>query len=222
MAASIRGSTSYSSASTSYPTYESLTSTTHRPDTSRTSTGRPRTRVRTAASTIGGLRDQQIICAISESRGISPIVGLAFVNLHTAEAVLCQISDSQTFPRTVHKLWVFKPTEILFMTTAAQPKSKLYSIVETNLPQFRITVVDRRYWSETAGVDYIQQLAFKQDVEAVKVSVGGNFYATCCFAAVCFICLSYSLFSTKLSLGAQVYRTWAWLSFLTSHSSHQM
>ncbi len=222
MAASTRGSTSYSLASTSYPTYESLTSTAHRPDTSRTGTGRPRTRVRTAASTIGGLRDQQIICAISESRGISPIVGLAFVNLSTAEAVLCQISDSQTFPRTVHKLWVFKPTELLFMTTAAQPKSKLYSIVETNLPQIRVTVVDRRYWSETAGVEYIQKLAFKQDVEAVKVSVGGNFYATCCFAAVCFICLSYSQLSTKLSLGAQVYRTWAWLSILTSHSSYQM
>ncbi len=222
MAASTRGSTSYSLASTSYPTYESLTSTANRPDTSRTGTGRPRTMVRTAASTIGGLRDQQIICAISESRGISPIVGLAFVNLSTAEAVLCQISDSQTFPRTVHKLWVFKPTELLFMTTAAQPKSKLYSIVETNLPQIRITVVDRRYWSETAGVEYIQKLAFKQDVEAVKVSVGGNFYATCCFAAVCFICLSYSQLSTKLSLGAQVYRTWAWLSILTSHSSYQM
>lgn len=222
MAASTRGSTSYSLASTSYPTYDSLTSTADRPDTSRTGAGRPRTRVRTAASTIGGLRDQQIICAISESRGISPIVGLAFVNLSTAEAVLCQISDSQTFPRTVHKLWVFKPTELLFMTTAAQPKSKLYSIVETNLLQIRITVVDRRYWSETAGVEYIQQLAFKQDVEAVKVSVGGNFYATCCFAAVCFNCLSYSHLSTKFSLGAQVYRTCAWLLFLSSHSSYQM
>ncbi len=193
MAANTRVSTSYSSASTSYPTYDSYTSTTPRPNTSRIGTGRPRTRLRTAVSTTGGHRDQQIICAISESRGISPIVGLAFVNLSTAEAVLCQISDSQTFPRTVHKLWVFQPTEILFMTTAAQPKSKLYSIVETNLPQLRITVVDRKYWSETAGVEYIQQLAFKQDVEAVKVSVAGNFYATCCFSAVCFICFSFSL-----------------------------
>ncbi|KAL8879902.1 MAG: hypothetical protein Q9192_008136, partial [Flavoplaca navasiana] len=76
------------------------------------------------------------------------------------------------------------PTELLFMTTAAQPKSKLFAIVEHNIPHLRITVIDRKYWSETAGLEYIQQFAFKQDVEAIKVSVGGNFYATCCFAAV--------------------------------------
>lgn len=58
------------------------------------------------------------------------------------------------------------------MSTAAQPKSKLFSFVETNRPGLPIVVVDRKYWSETAGVDYIQQLAFKQDVEAIKVSVG--------------------------------------------------
>ena len=209
MAATTLPSTSYNSASTTYPTHDNTTSNTPRPYTSETSTGRPRTRARTAASTVGGSKDQQIICAISESRGISPIVGLAFVNLATAEVVLCQISDSQTFPRTVHKLWVFDPTEVLFMTTAAQPKSKLFSIIETNLPQLRLTVIDRKYWSETAGVDYIQQLALKQDVEAVKVSVGGNFYATCCFAAVCFIYPFFSSLSTKVSLGAQVHRTWA-------------
>lgn len=171
----------YTSASTSYP--EDTTTT--RPQTSLSSNGRPGTgRPRTAVSTLVS-RDQQVICAISESRGISPVVGLAFVNLTTTEAVLCQISDNQTFTRTIHKLVVYDPTEILFMTTAAQPKSKLFSIVEHNISHLRITVIDRKYWSETSGLEYIQQLAFRQDVEAIKVSVGGNFYATCCIAAVC-------------------------------------
>ena len=195
MARSRRPSTSYSSASTSYeyPTYLDETgSASTRPNTTRTSTstGRPKSgRPRTATSTTyGGLNDQQIICAISESRGISPVVGLAFVNLTTTEAVLCQISDNQTFVRTIHKLFVFQPSEILFMNTAVQPKSKLFAFVEANAanyPNSRFTFVDRKYWSETTGIDYIQQLAFKQDIEAVKVSVGGNFYATCCIAAVC-------------------------------------
>ena len=44
--------------------------------------------------------------------------------------------------------------------------------------------VDRRYWSEAAGLEYIQNLAFKEDAEAVKVAIEGNFYATCSFAAV--------------------------------------
>ncbi|KAL8703111.1 MAG: hypothetical protein Q9201_003702 [Fulgogasparrea decipioides] len=169
------------SVSTPYPE----DTTTPRPETSLSSNGRPKTgRPRTAASALAG-RDQQVICAISESRGISPVVGLAFVNLTTTEAVLCQIPDNQTFTRTIHKIVVYEPTEILFMTTAARPKSKLYSIVEYNVPNLRITVIDRKYWSETTGLEYIQQLAFRQDVEAIKVSVGGNFYATCCIAAVC-------------------------------------
>ncbi|CAO1602016.1 MutS protein msh4 [Xanthoria calcicola] len=181
MAGRVRPRVSYTSASTSYP---EASSTTPRPDTRLSSNGRPPTgRPRTAASTLGS-RDQQVICAISESRGISPVVGLAFVNLTTTEAVLCQISDNQTFTRTIHKLVVYEPTELLFMTTAAQPKSKLFNIVEYNIPNLRITVIDRRYWSETTGLEYIQHLAFKQDVEAIKVSVGGNFYATCCIAAV--------------------------------------
>lgn len=193
-----RPSTSYTSASTSYPTYLDDTGSGTRPNTGRTSgsTGRPKSgRPRTATSTTqGGSNDQQIICAISESRGISPVVGLAFVNLTTTEAVLCQISDNQTFVRTIHKLFVFQPSEILFMSTAVQPKSKLFAFVEANAVNYhnsRFTFIDRKYWSETAGIEYIQQLAFKQDVEAVKVSVGGNFYATCCIAAVCWKSLLY-------------------------------
>ena len=149
-----------------------------RPTTSRPRTGMPRT----AASTTVG--DQQIICAISESRGLSPIVGLAFVNLSTTEAVLCQISDTQTYVKTVHKLSCLQPTEILVMITAAQPKSKLYSVIEGNLPQIRINPIDRKYWAETTGMEYIQQLAFRQDLEALKVAVEGNYYSICCFAAV--------------------------------------
>ena len=143
---------------------------------------RPRSvRPRTATSTVAG--DQQIICAVSESRGISPVVGLAFVNLSTAEACLCQISDIQTFPRTLQKLQVYDPSEILFMNTATNPKSRLLSLVELNLDA-RITCVERKFWTEIAGMEYIQQLAFKQDVQAIKLAVDGNYYAICCLAAV--------------------------------------
>ena len=176
------GSTSYSVGSSTYPSQLQCETTTSRPLTSNTISARSRTRPKTAASTFHG--DQQIICAITESRGISPTVGLAFVNVSTTEAILCQIVDNQTYVRTLHKLSVFDPTEILFPNTASNPKSKLFSIVETNLPQIAITPIDRKYWAETTGVEYIQQLAFKEDVEAIKVSIEGNFFATCCIAAV--------------------------------------
>ncbi|CAI9635124.1 unnamed protein product [Alternaria burnsii] len=181
-----RSSTSQStSASTSYGYGDYNTITTSRPATRR-NTGRPSTaRPRTGASTIARVEAQNVVCAIAESRGISPTVGLAFVNLDTAEAVLCQICDSQTFVRTVHKLKVYGPSEILIVSTAASPRSKLYSIIEENLEDIgsKLTLLDRRYWAESTGYEYIQSLAFKEDVEAIKVSVTGNYYAVCCMAA---------------------------------------
>jgi DNA mismatch repair protein MSH4 len=153
---------------------------------------RPSTRSRRAGSAIGGGELQQIICAVSEARGVSPTVGLAFVNISTGEAVLSQICDNQFYVRTCHKIQVFEPTEILIVSTSAPPNptSKMYNILEEEILGSRITPVDRRYWSETAGLDYIQQLAFSEDVEAIKVAIGGNYFATCCLAAVGESCLS--------------------------------
>jgi DNA mismatch repair protein MSH4 len=133
-----------------------------------------------------GVENQEIVCAVSESRGISPTVGLAFINLDTAEAVLCQICDSQTYVRTIHKLMVFNPTNILIVSSAAEPKSKLFSIIEDSLEEIgsNMTLLDRRYWAETTGIEYIQQLAFTEDIESIKTAVSGKYYAVCCFAAV--------------------------------------
>ncbi|KAI5296184.1 MutS protein msh4 [Ascosphaera acerosa] len=128
-----------------------------RPTTSRSRSARPRT-----GRTVGtSAYAQEIICAVGESRGISPTVGLAFVNLTTSEAVLCQISDSQTYARTVHKLAVYDPLEILIAKTAADPtRSKLISIIGSNLPHVAVT-----------------------DVEAIKHALESNYFATCCLAA---------------------------------------
>ncbi|KAL4960291.1 MutS family protein MSH4 [Aspergillus stella-maris] len=138
-------------------------------------TGRPTTIATSVAS-------QDIVCAVSESRGVSSTVGLAFVNLSTAEAVLCQICDSQTYAKTVTKISVFEPTEILFMNTARE--SKLCQIIQANIFDTTYTFIDRRYWAEKAGHEYVERLGFAEDVDPIKVILGGNFFAACCFAAV--------------------------------------
>jgi DNA mismatch repair protein MSH4 len=182
------------STSTSNPLYTTAdyaTTTTPRPRTGRRNPVRPGTaRPRTGVSTLGA-ENQEIICAISESRGVSPVLGLSFVNLDTGEAVLSQINDSQTYVRTIHKLNVFNPTTILIVSSASDPKSKLLSIIEDSLGDLdsEVRLLDRRYWAETVGLDYIQQLAFSEDVEALKTAVNGNYYAVCCFAAVSTILL---------------------------------
>lgn len=210
--ASSRPSTSYSTASTSYPNrYTASTSQPlngRRPSTTRPSTGTGR-RSR-AGSTLGGGEAQQIICAMSEGRGVSPTVGLAFVNISTGEAVLSQICDNQFYARTLNKLQVFDPSEILIVSTSGppNPKSKMYQVVEENILGARMVTVDRRYWSEISGLEYIQQLAFLEDIEAIKIAVGGNYFATCCFSAVgyliSFLDLSF-LIGLSLSTGTQVH-----------------
>ena len=181
-----RSSTSQPTASTTYPSYPEGTTTSSRAGTARTGTVRPKTGARIATSIYGGILDQEIICAITESRGISPTVGLAFINISSTEAVLSQIVDNQTYVKTIHKLRVFEPSTILFPSAAVNPiKSKLCSIIEANLSHIPITPFDRKHYGETSGVEFIQNLAFKEDVETTKVSIGGSFFATCCFAAVC-------------------------------------
>lgn len=151
--------------------------------TSKAFTGR--SRPRTVATTTG-VGENEIICAVSESRGISPTIGLSFVNLSTSEAVLCQFTDTQTYARTCHKIKVFSPSEIIYMKTATD--SKLLSIIRENLQVDKfdtgMTEIDRRYWSDSTGHEYVQQLAFTDDLESLKVTIGGNYFAACCFAAV--------------------------------------
>jgi len=182
-------SASLASVSCSYPSntyHTSAPTASTRSRITRGGHGRLRTaRPRTGVSTIAGNENQHIVCAISESRGVAPTVGLAFVNMDTGEAVLCQISDSQTYVRTIHKLKVYEPSELLIVSTAANPKSKLFSIIEENISTVvsSIKLLDRKYWAEATGLEYIQQLAFSEDVEALKVSVDGNYFAVCCIAA---------------------------------------
>ena len=146
-----------------------------------------RSRPRTAA-TSSAFVDNEVICAVTESRGISPTVGLSFVNLSTSEAVLCQFPDTQTYARTCHKLKVFNPSIILYASNTQD--SKLVSIIIENFDvsknETQITEMDRRYWSEDNGHEYLQRLAFPDDLETLRISMGGNFFASCCFGAVRF------------------------------------
>lgn len=81
---------------------------------------------------------------------------------------------------------MYQPSTILIVNTAfpPNPKSSLLSIIEEELPDTPIEPLDRKYWSENVGLEFIQTLAFREDLEAIKVAIEGNFYATCSFAAV--------------------------------------
>lgn len=159
--------------------YSSNSSGSFVPTVSRCTGRLPTARPTTTAASVAA---QDIICAVSESRGVSSTVGLAFVNLATAETVLCQICDSQTYVKTIIKIGVFEPSEILFMNSAKE--SKLRYIIQENLPDPIFTFLDRRWWSEKTALEYMDRLAFPEEVDSLRVTLGGNYFAACCWAAV--------------------------------------
>jgi len=160
------------------------TTYTSRPLTANSSRRPSTARPRTAISTIN---NQEIVCAVIESRGISPTVGIAFLNLTSIEAILCQISDNQSYVRTIQKLSVYGPSVILVpnYSHSVNPSTKLHGCIEESLGDIgTVELVDRRYFAENIGVQYVEQLAFVEDIEALKMSIKGYFYALCCFSAV--------------------------------------
>ncbi|KAL7924326.1 muts domain V domain-containing protein [Trichoderma austrokoningii] len=107
-------------------------------------------------SIIGQSESNDIVCAVNESRGVTPTVGIAMVNL-----------------------------SLVFMPSACPPHqpSTFYSLVEQLIPEAKIVSHERSAWSESDGIDYMESLALEGDIGPLKVAVQGKYYAVCCFSA---------------------------------------
>ncbi|KAK9478827.1 muts domain V-domain-containing protein [Lipomyces japonicus] len=129
-------------------------------------------------------RTARTVCAVSEGRGVSATVGLCFLAIDTGECVLCEISDSQTWVRTIHKLSVYDPIEILIPNTSVEPmKSKLCNIIEENIPGAKIIPIARKYYNEANGQEFINTLSFRDTVDSLRVLTAAKFYAVSSMAA---------------------------------------
>ncbi|EFY96656.2 DNA mismatch repair protein [Metarhizium robertsii ARSEF 23] len=150
-----------------------------------TSVSGRKSRTGTLSTMLGASDQQTIICAVAESRGISPSIGLALVNITLGEAVLSQICDNQSYVKTIHKLQIAGPSRIVLMSTACPPNkdSVLYTLIDELIPDADIEVLDRSAWSEADGLEYIDNLAFKSDIDPMKVAVQGKYYCISSLAA---------------------------------------
>jgi DNA mismatch repair protein MSH4 len=111
---------------------------------------------------------------------------VAFVNVSIGEVIISQICDNRAYVKTIHQIQVSSPSRIVFMSTACPPNnpSTLFSLVQNLTADTHIDTLERSAWSETEGLEYIQNLAFKDDIEPLKVAMQGKFYAVSSFAAV--------------------------------------
>ena len=81
---------------------------------------------------------------------------------------------------------VMEPSKVVLMSTACPPAaaSVLHDLIGEHVPGVMIEVFDRSAWSEKTGWEYIEKLAFEDDIEALKVATEGKYYATASFSAV--------------------------------------
>jgi DNA mismatch repair protein MSH4 len=139
------------------------------------------------AAGISTINNQEIICAVIESKGVSPTVGIAFLNLDSAEAILCQISDNQSYVRTIQKLSVYGPTIILVPSYGNNASSNLHDCIEQQLPESQLQAIERRYFAEDSGTELLKSLAFVDDHEAIVASLKACYFPICCFGAVSYL-----------------------------------
>jgi DNA mismatch repair protein MSH4 len=176
--------------SSATPTSTGTHTTSKRPSTAlstRSGTASGRKSRATTASSIFGFTDlQNVICAVSEARGVTPSVGVAFINVSIGEVTLSQICDNQSYVKTIHKIQMMSPNRIVCMATTCPPyrPSTLYSLIKEHVSESQIDAFDRSSWSEIDGLDYIQDLALEGDVEPLKVALNGKYYAITALAAV--------------------------------------
>lgn len=217
------GPSNYSpSVSSSRPSV-SLTTTSTILSRPSTTSGR-RSQRGTTPSILGQSESNDIICAVSESRGVTPTVGIAKVNLSLGEVTLSQICDSQSYVRTIHKLQLASPTRIVFTPSACRPSgpSTLFSLVQQLIPEAEAACHERSAWSESAGIEYMEALALDGDIGPLKVATQGKYYAVCCLSAVSHeICYPSTLKRLMVcALGYEIHRSPIRCDLLSPVSAH--
>lgn len=78
----------------------------------------------------------RVICVICESTSIPPVVGICFVDIFSTDMTITQLIDSPTYVRTIHKISVFGPTEIIVSNASKNIQgTPLVGILEGNISE---------------------------------------------------------------------------------------
>ncbi|XP_063040064.1 mutS protein homolog 4 [Engraulis encrasicolus] len=127
-----------------------------------------------------------VIVALVEGRGLARgEIGMASINLKCPELVLSQFADTGTYAKVITKLHVLAPLEILMPDTACDKgkSTKLYNLISENFQNVTLTTVQRKYFNERKGFEYIQQLS-APEISSVLMEVQNKYYCLAASAAL--------------------------------------
>ncbi|EJD04505.1 uncharacterized protein FOMMEDRAFT_83663 [Fomitiporia mediterranea MF3/22] len=152
---------------------------------------RPGTAAQRPTTAASSHHDGTFVVAVLECRGIGREIGIAAMDKETG-----QLTDCQTYVKTLHHLHLHYPTTVLvpdtFLTNvdssttlssarARQSTSSppvLVQCIQEEFPGASIEPVLRKYWNEEYGLQFINQLcADNEDRAATLLAASSKYYA---------------------------------------------
>ncbi|XP_028838763.1 mutS protein homolog 4 [Denticeps clupeoides] len=148
----------------------------------------PQTEQRTTStcSSANSAHAASVIVAVVEGRGLARgEIGMASINMKCPELVLSQFADTGTYAKVITRLHILLPLEILMPDTASEmgKGTKLYNLILENFQAITFTAVQRKYFNERKGLEYIQQLC-APEFNTVLMEVQTKYYCLAACAAL--------------------------------------
>ncbi|XP_057884637.1 mutS protein homolog 4 isoform X7 [Melospiza georgiana] len=115
----------------------------------------------TSSSAVSAHTVASVIVAVVEGRGLARgEVGMASIDLKNPEMILSQFADNTTYAKVITKLKILTPLEIIMSNTAcdAGNTTNLFGLITEHFKNVTFTTVQRKYFNETKGLEYIEQL----------------------------------------------------------------
>lgn len=115
----------------------------------------------TSSSTASAHTAASVIVAVVEGRGLARgEVGMASIDLKNPEVILSQFADNTTYAKVITKLKILTPLEIIMPNTSCEAgnTTKLFALITEHFKNVTFTTVQRKYFNETKGLEYIEQL----------------------------------------------------------------
>ncbi|KAG6820131.1 hypothetical protein H0H93_005006 [Arthromyces matolae] len=129
------------------------------------------------------------VISLLEGRGVAREVGMAALDKDTGKVMLVQLADCQTYVKTLHQMHLHPPSLVLVPDTflsapdvqsgsGGKTASLLVQFIEEEFPGARLEPVARRYWNDSAGLEFILQLCVEDDERAgTVIAVSNKYYA---------------------------------------------
>ncbi|XP_075688973.1 mutS protein homolog 4 isoform X3 [Rhinoderma darwinii] len=107
---------------------------------------------------------------------------MASLDLKNPDVVLSQFSDSSIYVKVITRLQILAPLEILMPNTACESGKniEMFRLINENFKDVSFTTVQRKYFNETKGLEYIEQLC-APEFSTVLMEIKSKYY---CLAAV--------------------------------------